>query len=103
MLRASTKILIKTMFKAGKINEERKKTCLRWISNDKTHKEIRNLIAMILLPKKLHKNDESQAAYLKAAVSRIANPTVLEKPGALMLYPIYHLLFGKHNDGYWLG
>ena len=27
----------------------------------------------------------------------MANPTVLEKPGALMLYPIYHLLFGNNS------
>ena len=28
---------------------------------------------------------------------QIANPTVLERPGALMLYPIYQLLFGEHG------
>ena len=38
-----------------------------------THHKIRNLIAMILLPKKLHKNDESQAAFLRAAISRVSS------------------------------
>ena len=31
--------------------------------------------------------------YRVKTVFQIANPTVLEKPGALMLYPIYELLF----------
>ena len=34
------------------------------------------------------------------SIIKIANPTVLEKPGALMIYPIYHLLFGEHKDSY---
>ena len=71
MIRASVKILIKKLYMAGKVDEERKNECLKYITDDKKHKEIRNLIAMILVPKKLHKNDESQAAYLKAAVSRV--------------------------------
>ena len=73
MIRASVKILIKKLFEAGKIDEERKQNCFKWITSDQKHQEIRNLIAMILVPKKLHKNDESQAAYLKAAVSRVSH------------------------------
>ena len=72
MIRASVKILIKKLFEAGKINEKRKNKCLKFINDDKLHRKIRNLIAMILVPKKLHKNDDSQAAYLKAAVSRVS-------------------------------
>ena len=68
MLGTSCTILIKELFKAGKINEERKEECLQWIQSDKNHQKIRNLIAMILLPKKLHVDDDSQAAYLRAAV-----------------------------------
>ena len=72
MLRASVKSLIKTLFDAGKIDEQRKEYCLNFIMDAETHQQIRNLIAMILLPKKLHKNDDSQAAYLRAAVSRVS-------------------------------
>ena len=72
MLRASCLILIKKLFQAGKINEETKEKCLKWIQSDDNHRKIRNLIAMILLPKKLHLDDESQAAYLRAAVSRVS-------------------------------
>ena len=32
---------------------------------------------------------------------QIANPTVLEKPGALMLAPVYQLLFGENGKEYW--
>ena len=72
MLRASCSILIKKLYEAGKIDEQRKKQCLDFIMKAENHQQIRNLIAMILLPKKLHKNDESQAAFLRAAVSRVS-------------------------------
>ena len=72
MIRASVKILIKKLFEAGKIDQELKEQCLECIKSPEIHQQIRNLIAMILLPKKLHKNDDSQAAYLKAAVSRVS-------------------------------
>ena len=75
MLRTSCLILIKQLFEAGKINEEKKVKCIKFITAGKVHQEIRNLIAMILLPKKLHKNDDSQAAYLRAAVSRVSDFT----------------------------
>ena len=73
MLRGSVKILIKKLFEAGKFDEDRREDCLEYIMSAENHQEIRNLIAMILLPKKLHENDESQDAYLKAAVSRVSN------------------------------
>ena len=73
MLRASCQILIKKLFAAGKIDQERKQKCLDFMSKAEKHQEIRNLIAMILVPKKLHENDKSQAAYLKAAVSRVSH------------------------------
>ena len=47
--------------------------CLDFITDPYNHQKIRNLIAMILVPKRLHRNDESQAAYLKAAVSRVSH------------------------------
>lgn len=72
MLRASCSILIQKLFEAGKIGEQKKTNCMYTIMNPECHTEIRNLIAMILLPKKLHKNDDSQAAYLRAAVSRVS-------------------------------
>ena len=72
MLRASCSILIKQLFEAGKIDKSRKNECLDFIMDAKIHELIRNLIAMILIPKKIHENDESQAAYLRAAVSRVS-------------------------------
>ena len=42
------------------------------INAEKTHVEIRNLAMMILLPKKLHFDGEHQAAFLRAAVSRVS-------------------------------
>ena len=72
MLRASVKILIKKLFEAGKIDDKRKEECLEFIREPTNHQEIRNLIAMVLVPKKLHKNDNCQAAYLRAAVSRVS-------------------------------
>ena len=72
MIRASCQILIKKLHEAGKIDEETKEDCINFVMNAKNHHKIRNLIAMILVPKKLHKNDDSQAAYLKAAVSRVS-------------------------------
>ena len=33
---------------------------------------------------------------------QIANPTVLEKPGALMLAPVYQLLFGENKPHHYL-
>ena len=72
MIRAACSILIKELFKAGKIDQERKQRCLEFIMEEENHKKIRNLIAMVLLPKTLHKNDQSQTAYLRAAVSRVS-------------------------------
>ena len=72
MLRSSCCILLKQLNEAGIVGEKTKSECMKFIMTDDVHKEIRNLIAMILLPKKLHQNDDSQAAYLKAAVSRVS-------------------------------
>ena len=73
MLRASVTILIEKLLEAGKINRKRKESCLSFIGRPEIHQQIRNLIALILLPKKLHENDVSQAAYLRAAVSRVSH------------------------------
>ena len=72
MLRASCTTLIKQLYEARKITEQKKKEAMEFIMSDEKHRKIRNLIAMILLPKKLHKNDESQAAFLRAAISRVS-------------------------------
>ena len=60
------------MYEAGKIDYQRTEECIEYIMSDENHRKIRNLIAMILLPKTLHKNEESQTAYLRAAVSRVS-------------------------------
>ena len=73
MLRASCVILIKKLFEAGKIDQERKEQCLEFIRSGYIHWRIRDLIAMVLVPKKLHAKDDSQNAYLRAAVSRVSH------------------------------
>ena len=79
MIRASCSVLIKKLFEAGKVDQERKDKCLEFIMSEENHRKIRNLIAMILLPKTLHKNDDSQTAYLRAAVSRVSFKSNSEK------------------------
>ena len=73
MLRASCTILIKKLYKARIINKQRKKECIEFIRRPEVHHIIRNLVAMILVPKKLHLHDDSQAAFLEAAVSRVSH------------------------------
>ena len=81
--------------------------CLKHISSEEVHCHIRNLIMMVLLPKQLHLDSSNQAAYLRAAVSRvsqcritfcwitstqIANQTVMEPRGLDLLLPIWQLM-----------
>ena len=72
MLRTSTKLLILKCHEIGLIDEAKMNELLDYINEDKVHVELRNLIMMILLPKKLHVDDQSQAAFLRAAVSRVS-------------------------------
>ena len=71
MVRTECRRLIKHLLEHGKINEEKKKECLDYINREDTHVMIRNLVMMVLLPKKLHVDGEHQAAFLRAAVSRV--------------------------------
>ena len=71
MIRAECTRLVKYLFENGKIDEAKKNKCLKFINEEDTHKEIRNLVMMILLPKRLHFDGAHQAAFLRAAVSRV--------------------------------
>ena len=71
MLRTSCVIFIGQCHKEGLIGEERKNELEQYITADKVHSIIRNLLMMVLIPRKLHVDDESQAAYLRATVSRV--------------------------------
>ena len=71
MLRISCIILIRKCHEQGLINKKRKDELEEYVMNDKVHSIIRNLLMMVLIPRKLHVDDESQAAYLRAAVSRV--------------------------------
>ena len=71
MLRTSCTLLIESCFEHQLIYDYQKERCLEYIRSEKTHVEIRNLIMMLLLPKKLHVDDHTQGAYLSAAVSRV--------------------------------
>ena len=106
-------MLIQQSFSDGHITEETGSFCKEYISEGKVHVEIRNLIMMVLLPKYLHVDDERQAAFVRAAISRvmwnhkikliifrqIANPTVMEPPGLFFLRPIVTLLTQSYMVG----
>ena len=106
MLRVSCKLLILQCHEYGIIDDHRKERCLEFITSEAVHVEIRNLTMMILLPRKLHMDDATQAAFVRAAVSRvsskinvnlfisvkIANPTVLEPRGISFLRPVWEMI-----------
>ena len=71
MLRTSCRIFIQQCYNHGLIDERRKRQLETYIMEEKVHCIIRNLLMMVLIPKKLHVDDESQAAYLRACVSRV--------------------------------
>ena len=71
MLRVSCKLLIEQCYQCELIDDQRKKECQELITSESFHVEIRNLTMMILLPRKLHMDDETQAAFVRAAVSRV--------------------------------
>ena len=73
MIRAECRRLIKYLYDNGKVNKENKQECLQFINREDVHMQIRNLIMCILLPKKLHIDGKHQAAFLRAAVSRVRN------------------------------
>ena len=78
MLRTSVKLFIRRCHEIGLINEDKMNKLLDYINEEKVHVELRNLIMMILLPKKLHIDDSSQAAFLRAAVSRVNHDNELK-------------------------
>ena len=65
------KLLVRRCHEIGLIDQAKMNDCLSHISKEEVHVELRSLIMMILLPKKLHVDDSSQAAFLRAAVSRV--------------------------------
>ena len=72
MLRTSCLLLIRLCVESGFITQTKKERCENKILSEETHVEIRNLLMMVLLPKKLHVDDETQGAFLRAAVSRVS-------------------------------
>ena len=71
MIRTECRRLVKYLFDNGKINAEKKEECLNYMNRESVHTEIRNLVMCVLLPKKLHIDGDHQAAFLRAAVSRV--------------------------------
>ena len=74
MIRAECRRLVNYLFENGKINTETKEKALKYFDKKDCHAEIRNLIMCILLPKRLHIDGKHQAAFLRAAVSRVIKP-----------------------------
>ena len=73
MVRTECRRLINHLFQHGKINEGKKQRCLDYINEEGIHVIIRNLVMMVLLPRKLHFDGDHQSAFLRAAVSRVRN------------------------------
>ena len=71
MLRAACKLLIGQCHELGIIDDKRKLLSEQYITTENVHVEIRTLVMMILLPRKLHIDDQTQASCLRAAVSRV--------------------------------
>ena len=71
MIRVSCKLIIKQSHECGIIDDGKNERCLKLITSEKVHVEIQNLAMMILLPRKLHMDDETQSAFLRAAISRV--------------------------------
>ena len=71
MLRASCIILIRSYYRFEPFRSPVRERCENFITEDAVHVEIRNLIMMTLVPRKLHSDDESQGSYIRAAVSRV--------------------------------
>merc|ERR1712156_889125 len=67
---------------------------------EKVHCELRNLLMMVLVPRPLHEDGARQAAYLRATVSRIVNPTVMQSKGLDFLRPIWRMIYS--NESYCL-
>ena len=70
-------MFIRRCHQNGLIDEDLMDELLDYIIEENVHVELRNSIMMILLPKKLHVDDDSQAAFLRAAVSRVSNAKVI--------------------------
>ena len=73
MMRTSCMRLIRQCHRLGIINDQEKRLCEEFILSEKVHVQMRNLAMMILLPRKLHVDDDTQGAYLRAAISRVKN------------------------------
>ena len=71
MLRSSCVIFLQQCFEQGLINDKRKRELVKYITEEKVHIELRNLLMMVLVPKTLHEDGPRQAAYLRATVSRV--------------------------------
>ena len=72
MIRAECRRNIKFLFRNKMISEAMQKDCLDYMSNEQTHTEMRNLLMIILLPKKTHTSGSDQSAFLRAAISRVS-------------------------------
>ena len=73
MMRTSCLRLIRQCYEMGVIDDWKKRNCEKFVLSEKVHVHLRNLTMMILLPRKLHMDDDTQGAYLRAAVSRVRN------------------------------
>ena len=78
MIRNSCRVMIEDLKKNGVIDglkneydEDIYESCIEMINDSSFHVQTRNAILMILVPRQLHVDDKSQAAFLRAAVSRV--------------------------------
>ena len=72
MIGNSCRVFVTDLKNQGLITQEKYNDCMETIEDSRFHVENRNQIMMILLPRKLNVDDSSQAAFLRAAVSRVS-------------------------------
>lgn len=72
MIRTSCHILLRHLYNTGEIDKVSLDLAILQLQKDRVHVELRNLIMMLLVPKKLHTDGEHQGAFLRAAVSRVS-------------------------------
>ena len=58
--------------KSQHISQDKRNECLNFINKEEVHTEIRNLLMIILLPKKISESGSNQSAFLRAAISRVS-------------------------------
>lgn len=89
MLRHSWRFFLRHLLDEELITNKEYKEEYAYVNSNDVFKEIKNLLMLMIVPKKMHIGDTSQAAYLKAAISRLCHKTALDEEGLYYLRPLF--------------